>query len=202
VGSQTINRGPYQVASPQLAGSPIMRGQRSALSRREALILQTLINHPWLLHDHLEEVAALEMAHPEANKLRAGIIAAFAGDHHQSGEPTEQAEKMRADLEARGLSQILQRVERAITTGAVWGVKPEAAREDVLSTWHQLVALHRQWHSLLRELKDAEAALGDEASEANMAWLRDVKARMAEVDGTEALIEGFGESSGRFQRSV
>ena len=77
-----------------------------------------------------------------------------------------------------------------------------AGREDVLSTWHQLVSLHRQWHSLLRELKDAEAALGDEASEANLAWLRDVKARLAEVDGTEALIEGFGESSGRFQRSV
>jgi len=201
-GSQTINRGPYQAASPQLALSPIMRGQRSALSRREALILQTLINHPWLLHDHLEEVAALEMAHPEANKLRAGIIAAFASDHHQSPEPSEQAEKMRADLEARGFSQILQRVELAITTGAVWGAKVQAAREDVLSTWHQLVSLHRQWHSLLRELKDAELALGEEASEANMAWLRDVKGRLEEVDGTEALIEGFGESSGRFQRSV
>ena len=66
-GSQTINRRPYQVASPQLALSPIMRGQRSAMSRREALILQSLINHPWLLHDHLEEVAALELAHPEAH---------------------------------------------------------------------------------------------------------------------------------------
>jgi DNA primase len=51
-------------------------------------------------------------------------------------------------------------------------------------------------------LKDAEFALGEAASEANLAWLRDVKARMTEVDGTEALIEGFGESSGRFQRSV
>jgi DNA primase len=201
-GSQTINRGPYQAASPQLALSPIMRGQRSAISRREALILQSLINHPWLLHDHLEEVAALELAHPEANKLRAAIIAAFAKDHHHSPEPSEQAEKMRADLEAGGFSQVLQRVERAITTGAVWGAKLNAAREDVLSTWHQLVSLHHQWHSLLRELKDAELALGDEASEVNLAWLRDVKARMAEVDGTEALIEGFGELSGRSQRSV
>jgi DNA primase len=201
-GSQTINRGPYQASSPQLAASPIMRGQRSALSRREALILQSLINHPWLLHDHLEEVAALELANPEANKLRAGIIAAFAGDHHHSPDETEQAEKMRADLEARGFHQILQRVERAITTSAVWGAQPGAAREDVLSTWHQLVSLHRQWHSLLRELKDAELALGEEPSEANLAWLRDLKARMAEADGTEALIEGFGELSGRFQRSV
>ncbi len=201
-GSQTINRGPYQAASAQLASSPIMRGQRSAISRREALILQSLINHPWLLHDHLEEVAALELAHPEAHKLRAGIISAFANDHHHSPEPAEQTEKMRADLAAAGFSQALQRVERAITTSAVWGAQAGAAREDVLSTWHQLVSLHRQWHSLLRELKDAEVALGDEASEANLAWLRDVKARMAEVDGTEALIEGFGESSGRFQRSV
>jgi DNA primase len=201
-GNQSINRGPYQASSPQLASSPIMRGQRSAISRREALILQSLINHPWLLHDHLEEVAALELAHPEAHKLRAGIIAAFAHDHHHGPEPSGQSEKMRADLAAGGFSQSLQRVELAITTAAVWGAKAQAAREDVLSTWHQLVSLHRQWHSLLRELKDAELALGDEASEANLAWLRDVKARLAEVDGTEALIDGFGESSGRFQRSV
>jgi DNA primase len=194
--------GPYQASSPQLAASPIMRGQRSAMSRREALILKCLVNHPWLLHDHLEEVAALEMAHPEANKLRAAIIAAFAGDHHHSPDVTEQAEKMRADIEAKGLSQILQRVERAITVQAVWGTQAGAARDDVLATWHQLVSLHRQWHSLLRELKDAELALGEEPSEANLSWLRDVKARMESLDGTEALIEGFGELSGRFQRSV
>jgi DNA primase len=201
-GSQTINRQPYQVASPDLANSPIMRGQRSALSRREALILQSLINHPRLLDDHLEEVAALELAHPEANRLRAGIIAAFANDHHHGADPQEQSEKMRADLAEKGLSEILQRVERAITTSAVWGARPGAALEDVLSTWHQLVSLHRQWHSLLRELKDAELALGEDGSEANLAWLRDVKARLEQGDGSEALIEGFGESSGRFQRSM
>jgi DNA primase len=201
-GSQTINRGPYQAASAQLATSPIMRGQRSALSRREALILQSLINHPWLLHDHLEEVAALELAHPEANKLRAGIIAAFASDHHHSPEPEEQAEKMRADLEARGFSQVLQRVGAAITTSAVWGVQSGAAREDVLSTWQQLVALHQKTHALLREKKDAELALGEEPSEAHLAWLKDVSARLDSLDGTEALIEGFGELSGRFRRSV
>ena len=198
----SLGRGPYQAASPQLALSPIMRGQRSAISRREALILLSLINHPWLLHDHLEEVAALELAHPEAHKLRAAIIAAFAHDHHHSPDPEEQAEKMRADLASGGFSELIQRVERAITTDAVWAANPGAAREDVLSTWHQLVALHRQWHSLLRELKDAELALGEEPSEPNMGWLRDVKARIAEVDGTEALIEGFGQLSGRMSKNV
>ncbi|WP_426414141.1 DNA primase [Bradyrhizobium ganzhouense] len=201
-GPAPLPSGPYQAASPQLAASPIMRGQRSAISRREALILQSLINHPWLLHEYLEEVMALEFAHPEAHKLRAGIIAAFANDHHHSPDPGELAEKMRADIEKGGFSQLLQRVEGGITTAAVWGAREGAARDDVLATWHQLVVLHRQYHSLLRELKDAELALGDDPSEANLAWLRDVKARLAEVDGTEALIEGFGELSGRFQKSV
>jgi DNA primase len=51
-------------------------------------------------------------------------------------------------------------------------------------------------------MKDAERALAEDGSEANLGWLKDIQARMAEADGTEALIEGFGELSGRFQRSV
>lgn len=200
-GPRTINRSPYQVASPQLAGSSIMRGQRSSLSRREALILQSLLNHPWLLHDHLEEITALEMAHPEAHKLRAGIVTAFANYGPTNDLETERT-RIRAWLAANGYDEQIQRVERALTTKNVWGTQEGAAAEDVLSTWHQLVVLHRQSHSLLRELKDAELALGQDSSESNEAWLRDVKARLADVDGLEALIEGFGESSGRFQRSV
>src|SRR4051812_10211406 len=127
-GAQGFDRGPYQASSPQLAASPIMRGQRSTISRREALILQSLINHPWLLHDHLEEAAALELAHPEAHKLRAGIIAVFGHDHHHGEEPAEQSEKMRAALESGGFSSLLQRVERAITTQAAVGSRAGAAR--------------------------------------------------------------------------
>lgn len=146
-------------------------------------------------------MAALELAHPEAHKLRAVIIAAFSNYSH-TDDPAEESARLRANLEKSGYSEQIQKVERAITTKNVWGARAGAAVEDVLPTWHQLVALHRQWHSLLRELKDAELALGQDSSEANYGWLRDVKARLAEVDGLEALIEGFGRSSGRFQRSV
>ena len=91
--------------------------------------------------------------------------------------------------------------QRSITTPSVWGAQPQSAESDVLLTWKQLVALHRQWHSLTRELKDAETALGQDNTEANYARLRDVKARLSTIDGTEALIEGFGASSGRASRS-
>lgn len=195
-----LGRGPYQVASPHLANSPIMRGQRSALSRREALILQCLLNHPWLLHDRLEQVAALEFAHPDAHRLRAGIIGSFADDSHAE-EPADSA-RLRAWLEKSGYSKQIQAVEHALTTRSVWGAEPGAAAEDVLSTWHQLVTLHRKEHSLLRELKDAELALSEAQTDANFAWLKDVSARLESMEGTEALIEGFGESSGRVQTTT
>ncbi|HET7850212.1 MAG TPA: DNA primase [Pseudolabrys sp.] len=186
---------PYLVVSPQLAASPVHRGHRMAVPRREALILQAVLNHPWLLHDHLEELAALEFRHAEAGRLKAALI--DIGADFASIEPAE----MRAELERRGLGATLAHVTAAITTGSVWGARADAAPEDVLVTWQQLVGLHRQWNSLTKELKDAEQALGQDNTEANYLRLRDVKARLSRMDGTEALIEGFGTSSGRPARS-
>jgi DNA primase len=188
--------GPYVVASPQLAASPVHRGHRAMVPRREALILQAALNHPWLLHDHLEDLSSIEFRHADAENLKAALIDIAAHD----GSPDGQA--MRAELIRRGLGGEIARIEKTITTTSVWGAQPQAGPEDALSTWKQLVALHRQWYSLLRELKDAEQALGRESTEANYSWLQDVKARLSVIDGTEALIEGFGASSGRTAQSL
>ena len=192
--------GPYVVVSNQMAASPLHRGHRTAVPRREALILQAALHHPWLLHDHLEELASLEFRHAEAERLKSALIDIAA--HSASHAAALDAAALEAELAARGLAELAARVAAAITTSSVWGARPEAAPDDVLVTWQQLVALHRQWHSLLKELKDAEQALGQDASEANYLRLRDVKARLARMDGTEALIEGFGASSGRGARSL
>jgi DNA primase len=179
----------YVAASPQFAASPIHRG--SVTPRREALILQAAINHPWLLHDHLEELANLELRNPDAAKIKPALIDIFA----QMGAPD--AEGVLAELGRRGLGEAAARIAKVITTSSVWGSQAGAAPDDVVQTWRQLVALHRQWHSLAKELRDAEQALGRESTEANCSWLQDVKARLAALDGTEALIEGFGVASGR-----
>jgi DNA primase len=186
----------YVVASPQLAASPVHRGHRAAIPRREALILQTVINHPWLLHEHLEELSEVEFRHAEAAKVKGELIDIFA----HGGAPDGEA--MIAELGRRGLAELAGRMQKAITTPDCWGAGAQAAPDDVLMTWKQLVALHRQWHSLVKELRDAEQALGQESTEANYSWLQDVKARLSVLDGTEALIEGFGASSGRPVRSL
>ena len=187
---------PYVVASPQLASSSVLRGHRAAIPRREALILQAVANHPWLAHDHLEELSAIEFRHADTQRLKGALIDLLAHD----GELD--AEALNAQLAARGYGDLLGRMQKAITTPDVWGAGPQAAPEDVLMTWKQLVALHHQWHSLIKELKDAEQALGQDSTEANYSWLQDVKARLSVIDGTEAMIEGFGASSGRPVRSL
>jgi DNA primase len=174
----------------------VHRGHRAAIPRREALILQAVINHPWLLHEHLEELAEVEFRHADATRVKSELIDIFA---HGDGPD---AEAMTAELGRRGLAEVAARFARTITTSSVWGSKPEAAPDDVLMTWKQLVALHRQYHSLIKELRDAEQALGQDSTEANYSWLQDVKARLSVLDGTEALIEGFGASSGRAVRSL
>ncbi len=187
---------PYVVVSQQLAASPLHRGHRTAVPRREALILQAALNYPWLLHDHLEEFASLEFRHADAEKLKNALVDIAA--HAAAAD----AEAVRAELAGHGLTEVMERIGAAITTQSVWGARPDAAPEDVLVTWQQLVVLHRQWHSLTKELKDAEEALGEDNSEANYLRLRDVKTRLSRMEGTEALIEGFGTSSGRGARSL
>jgi DNA primase len=196
-GGRMPAQNPYTLVSQQMVASPLHRGHRTTVPRREALILQAVLNHPWLLHEHIEELTHLEFRHAEAERLKSAIIDLFAHDDSGSPEPKALQDK----LAGRGLAEVMERLGRSITTGDVWGVRPEAAPADVLVTWQQLVGLHRQWHSLLKELKEAEQALGMEGSEADYLRLRDVKQRLSRMEGTEALIEGFGAPSGRPPRN-
>jgi DNA primase len=184
------------VMSPRLGASSLVRGFKSAVPAREALILLAVLNHPWLLETHTEEFAELEFSHPDADLLRRAILE--AGIHDSAIDS-----KMLQDvLGRRGLSPVLNRIGAAITHPSDWPAREGAAEEDVNQWWAHVVTLHRKKRTLNRELKDAERALGDEPSEANLAWIRDVKGRLSALEGTEALIEGFGALSGRSGRGA
>jgi DNA primase len=68
--------------------------------------------------------------------------------------------------------------------------------------WAHVVTLHRKSRTLNKELKEAERALGEEPTEENLAWLRDVQSRLSALNGSEASIEGFGALSGRGARGL
>jgi len=69
-----------------------------------------------------------------------------------------------------------------------------ASVRDSEQGWLQALTLHRRQRTLHKDLKDAEAALALDPNEANLARLRDIHGQMAAVEGTEALIDGFGVS--------
>ena len=148
------------------------------------------------MEHHAEEFSELEFLNPDTDHLRKAVMDAVTGSH--AADP----EALRAAIAARGLTGVLDRVEAAITHASDWPARPGASVDDVAQWWTHVVTLHRKQRTLNRELKDAERALGEEPTDANLAWLRDVQGRLSALDGSEAQIEGFGLSSGRPARSV
>ncbi len=196
-GSRSGQPGFREISGPRsarFATSPIVRGFRTGLPPREALILLAVVNHPWLLEAHAEELAEIELRHSDADRLRRAVLDIIGASVHDS-------DTMRAALAALDLGGVLARVEKAITHGSDWPARSGAAPEDVAAFWTHVLTLHRRTRTLHKELKSAEQALGSEPNEENFLWLRDVQERLAAVEGTEALIEGFGASSGRPARS-
>ena len=168
----------------EIGRTALVRGPLAALPRNEALLLFCLMNHPFLLDEVSEEVAALPLANPDADRLRQNLLAA----HLEGGL---------AGIDAADREALSRRVATLANPRMDWPVYSDTAEADVRLWWHQRTALHRKAHALSRELKDAERSLGADPSEANFAWLRDVRERLSNLDGTEALVEGFGASSGR-----
>jgi DNA primase len=182
--------------SAQFAQRSVTHRTQAGVPAREALLLLTLINHPWLLGEHAEELAELDFLNRDAETLRRALLDAMAGD------AAEDFASLQAHLATAGVSELQARMERAISHRSDWTMRADAAPEDVLAFWHQIASLHRRKRTLSKELKEAERALGTDPTEANFARLKDVQERLTVLDGTEALIEGFGDSSGRPARSM
>jgi DNA primase len=83
----------------------------------------------------------------------------------------------------------------------VWQIAAEVDQIDVETGLKHALSLHNKKVQLNKELKAAEVALGDDPSEETFERLQDIQSQITTVDGTEALIEGFGSLSGRATRS-
>ena len=102
----------YVATSPHLAASPLHRGHRAAIPRREALILQAALNHPWLLHDRMEELAEAEFRHADTQKLKGALIDVVAhrfghdAGHETRRETDADRAELKAELARRGFDDV------------------------------------------------------------------------------------------------
>ena len=179
--------------SDGLRRSTILSG-RGSLSLREIVLVMTMVNHPSLIAAHLDAFAHIEFGHADLDQLRSAILEIVA-----DGEEPDAA-RLRARLAQGRFAALLSRLDAQIAAVRHWPAGPEAAIDDAEEGWLQALTLHRRKGTLHKELKDAEIALAHTPSEVNFARLVDIKDQLASSEGVEALIEGFGNSSGREKR--
>ena len=176
--------------SDRLRRSTLIAG-RAALPLREVVLVMTFLNHPELIARHLDDFAHLDLGNAELGQLHAVLLEAAA-----HGEAPAAAE-LRQTLASGRFAALIKRLDFQIEACGHWPVMANAADRDAEHAWLQALTLHRRQRTLHKELKDAEAALAGEPSNVNHARLVDIQNQLASTEGTEALIEGFGSSSGR-----
>lgn len=164
--------------SPQLTSSPLMQ-RRHGENPREAFILLALASHPDLVMRCVDEIAELSLDGPAAERFRQALLdAAIDGSFDQEafGRRLEQGRVGEAQAALLSVTQPAERLKLVQT----------ADPDSVFDSIRQALVLHHRARTLHSELKAAERALADEPTEANFAWMKDVKARLETIEGTEA----------------
>ncbi len=155
---------------PAASDSLVLSVAQSPLGR-EALLLRTLLNHPWLIDEVAEDVARLSLKSDVHRRLRDGVLAA-----HANASALDSA-ALTDHLLRSGLVDALDSLERSLTHRADRFAEPNADHQDVLAGWHHTVVLHRQEIDLGDELKAAEAAYLRDPNDANWQAILEIKQR-------------------------
>ncbi len=165
-------------ASSSLARSALFAAPGRGESPREAAILLGAAARPELLPTLADELAEIDWQGHAAIAFCQALLQAVV-----DGRGAEALAEIRAaPAVAQAESQLAAILHPADRFRLAPDADPHAAGEMI----HQALVLHRRARTLHSELKAAERALSDDYSEANLAWLLDVKARLSSMDGTGA----------------
>lgn len=164
--------GPNAVAAAQRrpAASPELAARSELAPPREALLIKTLLNHPWLIDEHAEEIAGLAFGSAPLARLRDAVLG------HQAVENNLDSARLRSQLSETGLGKVVNLVERSVTHRSDRFAEPDAPRAEVEIGWRHALALHERQVGLQKSLEAAVQAYHRDGSE-------DALARICEIQG-------------------
>ncbi|MCV3206894.1 DNA primase [Mesorhizobium sp. YC-39] len=195
-GGQFAKGGGGRMAITESLGqSALVRRGAEGMSVREATIIVALVNHPALIDENFAHVEFLDLANTELRRLHAAILDAMAHDM------ADDRNAVIATIERAGCGDIWERAVALIKRARQWPALESAGLDDARDAFNQALHLQRSARTLHRELKQAQAALDQDPSDENFRHLLEIQAQFNDVQATEALIEGFGVSSGRAGRA-
>jgi hypothetical protein len=131
---------------------------------REVLLAGALVNHPWLVESHCEDIAELKLTSVPLQRLKDALLALLS-----DGAPLDHA-TVRTHLSASGLDGVVAALERATAQTSDKFARPEADASEAEAGWRHAFALHELQVALPLELQLAERAWLEEQSQE--AWER------------------------------
>lgn len=164
--------------SEALLKSNLVASDSGGLPHREALILATVINHPWLIDDHAEMLSALSFTSTALSGLRDGLLSAHAT------EKALDSAALRTHVTELGLSQVYDQVERLITHRCDKFADPGTGHDEVESGWRHTLELHRRALGIGKALEAAERLWLEDQSEDAFLRILELKQQMDRIEAS------------------
>lgn len=185
--------------SDRLARSGLVRGRQEQPTLRESVLALTIVNHPQLLEQEYDEIAAIDYDNAGLQRLWSSLLTAVA----ELGSALSR-EQLIARLDSLGHGEILRSLDQQIRNARLWIATEIAAPEDAREAYRQALSLYkgaralkRQRMELEREVAEATEADDGERIEQLINALHEVQLEVVRMENQEAIIDGFGVMSGR-----
>lgn len=189
--ARSTQAGGRTAITESLGRSALVKRSGELMSVREATIIVALVNHPALIDENFAHVEFLDLANGDLRRLHATLLDAMAHDMANDRETVVAA------IERAGCRDIWERAVGLIRRTRQWPALEAASLDDAREAFSQALHLHRSARTLHKELKQAESALATDPTDENYRHLIEIQAQFRDVQATEALVEGFGVTSGR-----
>ncbi len=174
--SELVERFAHQMASSMETWrkGAMAAGAKEQNLPREDLVLEALINHPWLLEDYSEEISELIFVQSELSALRDAILQVQIVLSGQNGLDTE---SLRVHLKEIGFGDALERVGAAHIGIERWVRALDQSQIVIEASWQQMLELYRRQMADSPRLDGVKQAFDDDGSEENFGKVTDLNAR-------------------------
>ncbi|MBB2907422.1 DNA primase [Rhizobium sp. RAS22] len=187
---------PASSISERLAQSGLVRGYQTKPSLRESVLAITIVNHPELLLEEYDEIAAIDYENRDLQRLWSTVLT-YAAENAAAISRAGLIER----LSQQGFDVLLKTMDQQVRNARLWTATGEAAMEDAREGYVQALSLHKRTKSLLWQKKELEReiaeATDDERGTLLVRALAEVQLEIGRMENQEAIIDGFGVMSGR-----
>ncbi|MEE9195853.1 MAG: hypothetical protein V3U44_08415, partial [Alphaproteobacteria bacterium] len=170
----------------RLASDPLIGTEDGLAEARERVLVTTVLNHPDLLNDIVEEFTGAEIGSHELNSLRQAILDAAVAREGLD------AEILARELATLGFGRLVEGLVGPRGRVLDWFARPDAARDDALTGFRHALELHHRFGVGKAELDACESTFAADPTEENWARLQAVKSELQTALTHEGRLDDYG----------